>query len=87
MISSTATVIRIAVSSLKISGETDPEVLCKNYISRFQSGSINTDMQSSVSSPVRGESLGSFNSWILNLGTHLVTLTEFLSLGVIVSNC
>ena len=54
MISSAATVIRIAVSSLKISGETDPEVLCKNYISRFQSGSSNTDMQSSVSSPVRG---------------------------------
>ena len=54
MISSAATVIRIAVLSLKISGETDPEVLCKNYISRFQSGSRNTDMQSSVSSPVRG---------------------------------
>ena len=87
VISSAATVIRIAVSSLKISGETDPEVLSKNYISRFQSGSSNTDMQSSVSSPVRGESLISFTSWILNLGTHLVTLMEFLFLGIIVFSC
>ena len=87
VISSAATGIRIAVSSLQISAKTNPEALCKNYISRFQSGPINTDMQSSGSSPFRGESLSNFTGWVLNLGTQLVTLMEFLSLGIIASSC
>ena len=87
MTSSAATGIRIAVSSLKISGETNAEVLCKIFISRFQSGSNNTDMQSSVSSPFRGELLSDFTSWVLHLATQLVTLMEFLSFWIIVSSC